>query len=635
MTPEDRAHRVGRRRSAARWPAAAGARADARGRRRSGRPRSSSGSASGGDAAVRELAEQLGEAAAERLRGRPGGDRGRAAACSSPRCARRLRVAAANVAAVARAELELLRAPATAELQQGQRVEVAQRTGGGGRRLRARRPGRLPVVGPDVLPPGQGGRASHGSRSRRRPAPAGRPSAAGARRLRPGRRRRGLRDRRRPGDRRARLRHREHRRGRRDRRPRQPLRHRGQAPGLRAGRHRRRSPGPSELLVVAGGTADPEWIALDLCAQAEHGEDSLLVVGLAGPGAARSGRRAARRAGGRAPERQRRAAGAGHGARPRALAQPRRRVRPRAPRARLHGRRRGGCPRARIAGCVFVGAAGATAFGDYAAGSNHVLPTGGAARFGGPLGPGAFMRRSVVVSVPSAAARELAPHVDAIAEREGFPVHGESATRGKEMSSGRSADDRAQHQGDADRRVARPRRGRGHALRPASASSTTCSTCSPATAGSGCGSRRAATSRPAPTTRSRTSASSSGRRSTRRSATAPGSAATATPLVPMDESLAECAIDISGRPYCRFDADLPPTSIAGFDTELAEEFFRAVANSAKLTLHVWVRSRHQRPPHDRGVLQGVRAGAARGRIRSTPRSEPGRALDEGRTLQAQ
>jgi imidazoleglycerol-phosphate dehydratase len=60
-------------------------------------------------------------------------------------------------------------------------------------------------------------------------------------------------------------------------------------------------------------------------------------------------------------------------------------------------------------------------------------------------------------------------------------------------------------------------------------------------------------------------------------------------VVPMDESLAECAIDISGRPLCVFSADLPPTTIAGFDTELAEEFFRAVANSAKLTLHVNVR----------------------------------------------
>ena len=61
-------------------------------------------------------------------------------------------------------------------------------------------------------------------------------------------------------------------------------------------------------------------------------------------------------------------------------------------------------------------------------------------------------------------------------------------------------------------------------------------------------------------------------------------------LVPMDESLAECAIDISGRPLCAFDAVLPTTSIAGFDTELAEEFFRAVTNNAKLTLHVTVRS---------------------------------------------
>jgi imidazoleglycerol-phosphate dehydratase len=61
-------------------------------------------------------------------------------------------------------------------------------------------------------------------------------------------------------------------------------------------------------------------------------------------------------------------------------------------------------------------------------------------------------------------------------------------------------------------------------------------------------------------------------------------------LVPMDEALAECAIDISGRPLCAFDADLPPTSIAGFDTELAEEFFRAVAANAKLTLHLTVRS---------------------------------------------
>ncbi len=60
-------------------------------------------------------------------------------------------------------------------------------------------------------------------------------------------------------------------------------------------------------------------------------------------------------------------------------------------------------------------------------------------------------------------------------------------------------------------------------------------------------------------------------------------------VVPMDEALGVCAIDISGRALCRFESDLPPTSIAGFDAELAEEFFRAVATSAKLTLHVGTR----------------------------------------------
>ena len=56
--------------------------------------------------------------------------------------------------------------------------------------------------------------------------------------------------------------------------------------------------------------------------------------------------------------------------------------------------------------------------------------------------------------------------------------------------------------------------------------------------------------------------------------------------IPMDEALGVCAVDVSGRPLCLFRSGLPLTSIAGFDTELAEEFFRAVATNAKLTLHV-------------------------------------------------
>lgn len=79
----------------------------------------------------------------------------------------------------------------------------------------------------------------------------------------------------------------------------------------------------------------------------------------------------------------------------------------------------------RSAGCVFIGPAGGTAFGDYVCGSNHILPTGGAARFGSGLSPRAFRRRMSEVHIGSAAA-ELAPAGAAIARAEGFVVHAES-----------------------------------------------------------------------------------------------------------------------------------------------------------------------------------------------------------------
>src|ERR1700681_3552868 len=58
--------------------------------------------------------------------------------------------------------------------------------------------------------------------------------------------------------------------------------------------------------------------------------------------------------------------------------------------------------------------------------------------------------------------------------------------------------------------------------------------------------------------------------------------------VPMDEARASCTIDISGRPFTLFEAELPPGSTGGFEHELTEEFFRALANAAKLTLHLRV-----------------------------------------------
>jgi histidinol dehydrogenase len=83
----------------------------------------------------------------------------------------------------------------------------------------------------------------------------------------------------------------------------------------------------------------------------------------------------------------------------------------------------------RSAGALFVGREAGTAFGDYVAGSNHVLPTGGAARFASGLSPATFRRRMARISLTQDAAARLAPAGAAIARAEGFPVHGESMER--------------------------------------------------------------------------------------------------------------------------------------------------------------------------------------------------------------
>ncbi len=186
--------------------------------------------------------------------------------------------------------------------------------------------------------------------------------------------------------------------------------------------------GPSELVVVASAGADPELIALDLMAQAEHGEDSpvycispesSLLDELAEilarlwpkrPSVANAevqlldaadAAAALARAEEIAPEHLELV-----GEEAEALAD-----------------------RVRNAGCLFVGPGAATAFGDYVAGSNHVLPTGGAARFQSALSPATFRRRMARVSLPAEAATRLAPAGAALARAEGFPVHAESMER--------------------------------------------------------------------------------------------------------------------------------------------------------------------------------------------------------------
>jgi imidazoleglycerol-phosphate dehydratase len=58
--------------------------------------------------------------------------------------------------------------------------------------------------------------------------------------------------------------------------------------------------------------------------------------------------------------------------------------------------------------------------------------------------------------------------------------------------------------------------------------------------------------------------------------------------VPMEEALARCVLDICNRPFLRFDAELPKAKVGEFDVELAEEFLRALAFNAGITMHITV-----------------------------------------------
>jgi imidazoleglycerol-phosphate dehydratase len=78
-------------------------------------------------------------------------------------------------------------------------------------------------------------------------------------------------------------------------------------------------------------------------------------------------------------------------------------------------------------------------------------------------------------------------------------------------------------------------------------------------------------------------------------------------VVPMDEALAEAAVDFSGRPFLIFNVELPKTRLGDFDAELAEEFFQAFAVNARITLHVNLR--HGKNTHH--CIEGIFKAVAR------------------------
>jgi histidinol dehydrogenase len=190
--------------------------------------------------------------------------------------------------------------------------------------------------------------------------------------------------------------------------------------------------GPTEILVIADGDAEPDWIAMDLFSQAEHDElaQALLLTPDAGliAAVAASIERLL-------PGQPRREIIAASLANRGALVQTRdldeaaalcNRVAPEHmeivtadPEALL--------PRIRHAGAIFVGHYSSESLGDYCAGPNHVLPTVRTARFSSPLGVYDFIKRSNIINVSAAGAQRLGPIAAVLARGEHLTAHALSA----------------------------------------------------------------------------------------------------------------------------------------------------------------------------------------------------------------
>ena len=187
--------------------------------------------------------------------------------------------------------------------------------------------------------------------------------------------------------------------------------------------------GPSEVLVIADAAANPAWVAADLIAQAEHGsgdEAAILVtpsralaqavaaaveLALADLPRAETVARALKKRGAAVVVRDLEAAFE--------LAN---RIAPEHLELEIA---RAGSWLGRVvnAGAVFVGGRSPAPLGDYLAGPNHVLPTGGSARFASPLGAYDFLKRTSIIEASPAALRALGPAVARLARMEGFEAH--------------------------------------------------------------------------------------------------------------------------------------------------------------------------------------------------------------------
>jgi len=174
--------------------------------------------------------------------------------------------------------------------------------------------------------------------------------------------------------------------------------------------------GPTELVVIADETANPDFVAADLAAQQEHGPDSAVICIWVGGGQAILPVRTDKIV---CPPLELLASSVDEAI---AIAN---RI---APEHVSVQTRDAQAVAARIENCgaIFCGSSSPVAAGDYIAGPNHVLPTGGSARFSSPLGVYDFVKRTNVVTISDEALQTISPLGQRLAEFEGLPLHAKS-----------------------------------------------------------------------------------------------------------------------------------------------------------------------------------------------------------------
>ncbi|WP_417579887.1 histidinol dehydrogenase [Pelagibacterium sp.] len=191
--------------------------------------------------------------------------------------------------------------------------------------------------------------------------------------------------------------------------------------------------GPSEVLIIADGSANPSWVAADLLAQAEHGAGAQSILMTTDPALARAVEAEVERqlAMLRAPDNARQGweefgaiitVGSLDEAMPLAnrIASEHVELALDAPEPWID--------RIRNAGAIFVGHNTPESIGDYVGGSNHVLPTARSARFASGLGVLDFVKRTSILGCTSSALAELAEATVTLAETEGLEAHGKSVS---------------------------------------------------------------------------------------------------------------------------------------------------------------------------------------------------------------